>query len=85
MGDEAKNSPLKGPAGWASGGPHVGRAAIKKKERIMAERLVKTNVLIPEKLLERGKIRAVKEKMSFTALVRKALKEYLAKPLERES
>jgi hypothetical protein len=51
----------------------------------MAERLVKTNVLIPEKLLERGKIRAVREKTSFTALVRKALKEYLAKPLERES
>lgn len=50
----------------------------------MAERLVKTNVLIPEKLLERGKMRALKEKMSFTALIRKLLKEYLAKPLPQK-
>lgn len=47
----------------------------------MEERIVKTNILISEKMLERAKIRAAKERVSFTGLVRKALKEYLAKPL----
>lgn len=50
----------------------------------MAEGTVKTTIMIPQKIFERGKIRAVKERTTFTALMVKALKEYLAKPLKVE-
>jgi hypothetical protein len=47
----------------------------------MDQRIVKTNILVPGKLLDRAKIRAVKEKISFSEMVRRALKEYLSKPM----
>jgi predicted DNA binding CopG/RHH family protein len=45
-----------------------------KKEKDM-----RTNIILPEKLWEKAKIRATMEKVPFTEIVRRALKEYLEK------
>jgi len=45
----------------------------------MQERIIKTNVLLPETMWEQAKIRATMERVSFTEIVRRALKEYLGK------
>lgn len=54
----------------------------------MAEKIIKTNVLLPESMWEKAKIKATMERVSFTEIVRRALKEYLemkggAKPSAR--
>ncbi len=43
------------------------------------EKIIKTNVLLPEDLWEKAKIKATMERVSFTEIVRRALSEYLAK------
>jgi|APFre7841882590_1041340.scaffolds.fasta_scaffold73949_2 hypothetical protein len=45
----------------------------------MEEKIIKTNVLLPESMWEQAKIRATMERVSFTEIVRRALGEYLAK------
>ena len=45
----------------------------------MEEKVIRTNVLLPEMLWEQAKFRATIERVSFTEVVRKALKEYLDK------
>ncbi len=45
----------------------------------MEEKDIRTNVILPESMWEQAKIRATMERVSFTEIVRRALKEYLAK------
>ncbi len=46
----------------------------------MEEEVIRTNVYLPAKLWEAAKIRAMKDRVSFTEIVRKALALYLAEP-----
>ncbi len=48
-----------------------------KKEKDM-----RTNIILPESLWEKAKIRATMERIPFTEIVRRALKEYLDKRAE---
>jgi hypothetical protein len=43
------------------------------------EKIIKTNVLLPESMWEKAKIKATMERVSFTEIVRRALSEYLDK------
>jgi len=43
------------------------------------EKDMRTNVILPESLWEKAKIQATMERVSFTEIVRRALKEYLEK------
>lgn len=45
----------------------------------MKEKDMRTNVILPESLWEKAKIQATMERVSFTEVVRRALKEYLEK------
>ncbi len=45
----------------------------------MEEKIIKTNILLPESLWEKAKIKATMDRVSFTEIVRRALKEYLGK------
>ena len=45
----------------------------------MKEKDMRTNVILPESLWEKAKIQATMERVSFTEIVRRALKEYLEK------
>jgi len=45
----------------------------------MKEKDMRTNVILPESLWEKAKIKATMERVSFTEIVRRALTEYLAK------
>ncbi len=45
----------------------------------MKEKDIRTNVILPESLWEKAKIKATMERVSFTEIVRRALSEYLAK------
>ncbi len=45
----------------------------------MEEKIIKTNVLLPESMWEKAKIKATMERVSFTEIVRRALSEYLDK------
>jgi len=40
---------------------------------------MRTNIILPESLWEKAKIRATMERVSFTEIVRRALSEYLDK------
>jgi predicted DNA binding CopG/RHH family protein len=48
-------------------------------EKAMKEKDMRTNVILPESLWEKAKIKATMERVSFTEIVRRALTEYLAK------
>ena len=55
----------------------------------MKEKAIRTNIILPESLWEQAKIKATMERVSFTEIVRRALKEYLemkggAKPSARK-
>jgi metal-responsive CopG/Arc/MetJ family transcriptional regulator len=52
----------------------------------MEKKNIQTNVILPEDLWEQAKIRATMERVSFTEIVRRALKDYLEKkePKKRE-
>jgi hypothetical protein len=41
-------------------------------------KIMQTNILLPETLWEQAKIRAVKDRVSFTEVVRRALTKYLS-------
>jgi metal-responsive CopG/Arc/MetJ family transcriptional regulator len=43
------------------------------------EKIMKTNILLPETLWEQAKIRATMERVSLTEIIRRALREYLGK------
>lgn len=43
------------------------------------EKDIRTNIILPESLWEKTKIRAAKERIPFTEIVRRALKEYLGR------
>ena len=45
----------------------------------MEEKIIRTNVALPESLWEQSKIRATMERVSFTEIVRRALRQYLGK------
>jgi hypothetical protein len=44
----------------------------------MEEKIIKTNVLLPESMWEKAKIRATMDRVSFTEVVRRALTLYFA-------
>ncbi len=44
---------------------------------IMKERDIRTNIILPESMWVKVKIRAVTERISLTEIVRRALREYL--------
>ena len=53
----------------------------------MKEKDIRTNVILPESMWEQAKIRATMERIPFTEIVRRALREYLQKtpsPKKRE-
>jgi hypothetical protein len=50
----------------------------------MKEKDMRTNVILPESLWEKAKIRATMDRVSFTEIVRRALAEYLAKKEPRK-
>ena len=43
------------------------------------EKMMRTQIILPESMWETAKIRATMERISFTEIVRRALAEYLAK------
>ena len=45
----------------------------------MNGKIIRTNVALPESMWEQAKIRATMERVSFTEIVRRALKDYLEK------
>ncbi len=46
-------------------------------------KIMQTNILLPETLWEQAKMRAVKDRVSFTEIVRRALTQYLAAESEK--
>ena len=50
----------------------------------MEEKIIKTNVLLPESMWVKAKIKATMERVSFTEIVRRALKEYLEKKFKKK-
>jgi metal-responsive CopG/Arc/MetJ family transcriptional regulator len=50
-----------------------------RREKTVKEKDMRTNVILPESLWEKAKIQATMERVSFTEIVRRALKEYLEK------
>jgi hypothetical protein len=48
-------------------------------EETMKEKDMRTNIILPESMWEKAKIQATMERVSFTEIVRRALREYLAK------
>jgi hypothetical protein len=50
----------------------------------MEEKIIKTNILLPESMWERAKIRATMDRVSFTETVRRALRVYLEKKPQKK-
>jgi hypothetical protein len=46
-------------------------------------KIMQTNILLPEMLWEQAKMKAVKDRVSFTEVVRRALTEYLTNDSSR--
>jgi hypothetical protein len=44
------------------------------------EKVIQTNILLPESLWVRAKMRAIEERISLTGVVRNAVEAYLVKP-----
>jgi predicted DNA binding CopG/RHH family protein len=54
------------------------------KEDEMEEKTIRTNISLPESLWEKTKIRAAIERVPFTEIARRALKEYLEKKSKKK-
>ncbi len=51
----------------------------------MDEKVMRTNISLPEILWERTKIRAAMDRVPFTEIVRRALEEYLKKHSKKKA